>query len=173
ARRLLAEAGYPNGQGFPRLEILFNTLEGHRKIAEAIQQMWKRELNIDVGLHNQEAKVYTDTMRQGDYTIGRYAWVGDYLDPSSFLEIMTSTSGNNQTGWANPEYDGLIAAAQQAANQDERYAFYRQAEAVLMADSPIAPIYFYVHNNLRHPAVKGWYGNLLNVHPLNRVYLER
>ena len=172
ARRLLAEAGFPGGQGFPRLEILFNTLEGHRRIAEAIQQMWKRHLNIDVALYNQEAKVQSDSMRQGNYQIARYAWVGDYLDPSTFLEMMTSTSGNNQTGWSNEEYDRLIEAARQAIDPPERHALFRQAESILMQEVPIAPIYFYTQNNLVHPMVRGWFGNLLNIHPLHHVYLE-
>ncbi|MCC5025468.1 MAG: hypothetical protein J6386_22990 [Candidatus Synoicihabitans palmerolidicus] len=80
AKRLLAEAGFPNGEGFPKLEILFNTNDGHRRIAEAIQQMWRSNLGIDIGLYNQEAKVQSDTMRQGDFQISRYAWIGDYVD---------------------------------------------------------------------------------------------
>jgi oligopeptide transport system substrate-binding protein len=171
ARRLLAEAGYPDGRGFPALELLFNTNEGHRRIAEAIQQMWKRNLNIDIRLYNQEAKVQSDSMRQGEYSIARYAWVGDYLDPSTFLELMTSSSGNNQTGWSNAEYDRLVEAARHAADTTERYDLFRQAEALLIADMPIASIYFYTQNNLLHPMVKGWHGNLLSIHPLHRVSL--
>lgn len=171
ARRLLADAGYPAGAGFPKVDILFNTSDGHRRIAEAIQQMWRTNLGIDVGLYNQEAKVYVDTMRQGDYTIGRYAWVGDYLDPSTFLELMTTDSGNNQTNWSNPDYDRLIAAARETTDQQARFDLYRQAEAILMEESPIAPIYFYVHSSLKQPSVQGWFGNLLDIHPYNRVYL--
>lgn len=172
AQRLLAEAGFPGGQGFPELEILFNTSDGHRRIAEAIQQMWRANLGINIGLYNQEAKVQSDSMREGNYTIARMAWIGDYVDASTFLELMLSDSGNNQTGWANPEYDRLVAAARYKIDPTERFALYRQAEEILMAESPIAPIYFYVNSKLMVPAVKGWHGNLINIHPYKGVYLE-
>ncbi len=172
ARRLLAEAGYPGGAGFPKLDILFNTNDGHRRIAEAIQQMWKQNLGVDIGLYNQEAKVQSDSMREGNYTIARYAWIGDYLDPSTFLELMTSDSGNNQTGWSNSAYDRLVKAAQTTTDQTKRFDLYRRAEAILMEEAPIAPIYFYVLSTLRQTSVQGWYGNLLDIHPYNRVWLE-
>ncbi|HEY0966319.1 MAG TPA: peptide ABC transporter substrate-binding protein [Opitutaceae bacterium] len=172
AQKLLAEAGFPNGAGFPKMEILYNTTEGHRMIAEAIQQMWRRNLNLDIGLYNQEAKVWSDTMRQMDYQIARFAWVGDYLDASTFLDLMTSTSGNNQTGWSNPTYDRLVDEARRTLDQGKRFDLYREAELILMNESPIMPIYFYTRNNLRLPSVKGWYGNLLDLHPLKHVWLE-
>jgi oligopeptide transport system substrate-binding protein len=172
ARRLLAEAGFPNGEGFPKLEILFNTNDGHRRIAEAIQQMWRQALNVDIGLYNQEAKVQSDSMRDGNYTIARMAWIGDYVDASTFLELMLSDSGNNQTGWANEEYDDLVNQARYAINREERWELYRQAERILMAESPIAPIYFYVNNRLMDPAVKGFHGNLIDIHPYNGISLE-
>lgn len=172
AQKLLAEAGFPGGAGFPKLEILYNSNEGHRKIAEAIQQMWKRGLGIDVGLYNQEGKVWTDSMRALNYQIARFAWIGDYLDPSTFLDTMTSDSGNNQTGWKNAEYDRVIAAAHDTADRAKRYDYYQRAEEILAAECPVAPIYFYNRNNLRRPEVKGWYGNLLDQHPLKGVYLD-
>jgi oligopeptide transport system substrate-binding protein len=171
ARRMLAEAGFPGGAGFPPFEILFNTHEGHRQIAEAIQQMWRIELGITARLYNQEAKVYTSTMRSLDYQVARFAWVGDYLDPSTFLDIMTSDSGNNQTGWKNAEYDRLIAVTRSTADPAVRAQAFQRCEEILAEDVPIAPIYFYVRNNLRLPVVKGWYGNLLDLHPLKGVSL--
>lgn len=172
AKKLLAEAGFPEGKGFPKLDILFNTNEGHRMIAEAIQQMWRKGLGIDIGLYNQEGKVWSDSMRSMNYQIARFAWVGDYLDPSTFLDIMTSDNGNNQTGWKNDEYDQLIAAARNTTDQARRYEYYQRCEAILAQECPIAPIYFYMSNNLRRPEVKGWYGNLLDYHPLKGVYLD-
>ena len=172
AQKLLADAGFPGGKGFPHLEILFNTNEGHQLIAEAIQQMWRTNLGIDVTLINQEAKVWADTMRQLNYQVGRFAWIGDYLDPSTFLDIMTSDSGNNQTGWKNAEYDRLIAAAKNAPDQATRYQYFQRCEEILAEECPMAPIYFYTRVNLRLPSVKGWYGNLLDTHPLKGVYLE-
>jgi len=172
ARRLLAEAGFPGGRGFPSFEILFNTNEGHRQIAEAIQQMWRTELGIDARLFNQEAKVYVDTMRRLDYAVGRFAWVGDYLDPSTFIDIMAGDSGNNQTGWKNAEYDRLVLAARGSAGAAERYAMFQRCEEILAEELPIAPIYYYVRNNLRRPGINGWHGNLLDLHPLKGVSLE-
>ncbi len=172
AQKLLAEAGFPGGAGFPKLEILFNTNEGHRQIAEAVQQMWRKNLGVEIGLYNQEGKVWSDTMRAGNYTIARFAWVGDYLDPSTFLDIMTSDNGNNQTGWKNAEYDRLIAEARSTADQARRHALYQRCEEILAAECPLAPVYFYTRNNLVRPEVRGWYGNLLDLHPLKGVSLE-
>lgn len=172
AKQLLAEAGYPNGQGFPKLEYLFNTNEGHKQIAEALQQMWKQQLGIDVTLVNQEAKVYVATMAAGDYQIARYGWVGDYLDPSSFLDMMATTSGNNQTGWSNAEYDRLLVAASRESGSTRRAELMQQAETILLNELPIAPIYFYTRNYLRVPSVKGWDANLLDIHPYKHVWLE-
>jgi len=171
ARQLLADAGYPGGKNFPRVEILYNTNESHRQIAEAIQQMWRRELGIDAGLCNQEFKVFNDTLRNGDYQIARFGWVGDYIDPSTFMDIMTSDSGNNQTGWKNAEYDRLIAEARRAPDPRRRYECYQRCEQILVDECPIAPIYFYVRDNLVATSVQGWHGNLLDVHPLKYVWL--
>jgi oligopeptide transport system substrate-binding protein len=172
AQKLLAEAGFPGGKGFPRLEILYNTHQGHRSIAEAIQQMWKKNLGIDIGLYNQEAKVWNDSVRQLNYQIARMAWVGDYIDPSSFLDIMTSDSGNNQSGWKNAEYDRLIAEAKSTADETKRFELYQRCEEILTQEMPFAPIYFYTNKRLRLPEVKGWYHNLLDLHPLKGVYLQ-
>ena len=131
AKKLLAEAGFPDGRGFPKLDILFNTQEGHRLIAEAIQQMWRRDLGIEVGLYNQEGKVWSDSMRALNYQIARFAWIGDYLDPSTFLDIMTSDNGNNQTGWKNADYDRLIEAARNTPDRAQRYALFQRASAIL------------------------------------------
>uniref|UniRef100_UPI00404B3CD9 peptide ABC transporter substrate-binding protein n=1 Tax=Cephaloticoccus sp. TaxID=1985742 RepID=UPI00404B3CD9 len=172
ARKLLAEAGYSGGQGFPALEFLYNTNESHRKIAEAIQQMWRRELGINITLVNQEGKVWSDTMRTGHYDIARMAWVGDYVDPSTFLDIMTTGNGNNETGWGSPEYDRLIAEATTTADEAKRYALYERCEQILADECPIAPLYFYNRNNLILPSVKGWYDNPVDMHPYVGVYLD-
>lgn len=172
ARQLLTEAGYPGGQGFPTLEYLYNTNESHRKIAEAVQQMWRRELGINIRLVNQEGKVWADTMRAGNYDIARMAWVGDYVDPSTFLDIMTTDNGNNETGWGSAEYDRLIAEATTTADETRRYALYERCEQILAEECPIAPLYFYNRNNLRLPSVKGWYDNPIDMHPYTGVYLD-
>jgi oligopeptide transport system substrate-binding protein len=111
ARRLLAEAGFPGGRGFPELGILFNTLEDHRKIAELVADQLARELGIRVVPYNQEWQSYLATTREGDYDLARAGWIGDYVDPNSFLDLWLTNGGNNQTGWGDPLYDRWVRAA--------------------------------------------------------------
>ena len=172
ARRLLAEAGYPNGKGMPPIHILYNTLETHRTIAEALQQMWKKNLGIDVQLVNEEWKVYLDSVMTLNYQISRAGWIGDYVDPNSFMDMWLTGGGNNQTGWSNPEYDRLIAEAARTSDPQQRLEVFQKAEAILMDEMPEIPIYFYTHAHLLRPEVKGWYPNILNNHLYQGVYLD-
>jgi oligopeptide transport system substrate-binding protein len=111
ARRLLADAGYPGGKGFPTISILFNTLEAHRKIAERIAHQWKENLGIAVNPRNEEWQSYQESTRRLTYEVARAAWIGDYRDPNTFLDMWITDGGNNQTGWGNALYDRLIALA--------------------------------------------------------------
>ncbi|HAD09240.1 MAG TPA: peptide ABC transporter substrate-binding protein [Porticoccaceae bacterium] len=173
ARALLAEAGYPNGEGFPTTEVLYNTSEGHRKLAVGIQQMWKTHLNIDVVLNNQDWKVYLDNVDNGHYQIARAGWIGDYVDPNTFLDMWVSDGGNNRTGWSNPEYDSLVLRqSPSASDRQSRYGFFAQAEALLLEEMPVLPIYFYTRNNLVQPSVKGMPANLLDYSLYKNIYLE-
>ena len=173
ARTLLAEAGYPNGEGFPQTEILYNTSEGHRKLAVAIQQMWKINLNIDVVLNNQDWKVYLDNVDNGHYQIARAGWIGDYVDPNTFLDMWVSEGGNNRTGWSNPDYDTLVLKqSPTAANRADRYQAFQRAEAILLEEMPILPIYFYTRNNLVRPSVKGMPANLLDYALYKNISLD-
>lgn len=173
ARRLLAQAGYPNGQGFPKVKLLFNTMEKHRTIAEAVQQMWKKNLNIDVDLQNEEWKVYLDAQRTLDYQICRAAWSGDYVDPNSFLDMWQTGNGNNEAGWSNPEYDHLIAQAAATDDPKQRLEVFQKAEAILLDELPMIPVYFYTRVYLERPEVHGWYPNVLDNHLYQAVYLQR
>ncbi len=172
ARRTIAEAGYPNGRGLPPLEILFNSSENHKRTAEAIQQMWRKNLNVNATLLNQEEKVYFDSRRQMNYQIYRSTWIGDYVDPNSFLDLWLTNGTNNQTGWSNAEYDRLIAEAGRTGDQATRYAAFQKAESILLDEAPIIPIYFYTHAFLIQPSVKGWYPTILDHHPYKYVHLE-
>lgn len=163
ARLLLAEAGYPNGEGFPITSLLYNTSEGHRKIAVAIQQMWKKHLNIDITLNNQDWKVYLDSVNSGNYDISRAGWIGDYVDPNTFLDMWITDGGNNQTGWSNTRYDEIITRiAPATANRAQRYQLFQEAESILLDELPIIPIYIYTSISLAHPSVKGLTNNILN-----------
>ena len=173
AQKLLAEAGYPDGKDFPPMQILFNTNETHRKIAEGIQAMWQKNLHINVALQNEEAKVLQSTMRELDYQIGRYAWIGDYLDPNTFMTLMITGDGNNETGWSSPEYDRLMALAGQTGDPATRMKIFQQAEGILVDEVPIIPIYNYTRVNLRRTNVEGWYSNLLDIHNPKGVYLKQ
>jgi oligopeptide transport system substrate-binding protein len=172
AKRLLAEAGYPGGEGMPPVEILYNTDSVHREIAEAIQAMWKRDLGVEATILNQEWKVYLDTMNRLDYSVARSSWYGDFLDPINFLECMETGGGNNRTGWSSPEFDGLLAAARTEPDSAARLELLQQAEAILMDEAPIAPIYTYVQAFLKSPDVKGWHPNMLSHVHWKFLYLE-
>jgi len=172
ARALLAAAGFPGGRGLPPLEMLFNTSGNHRLIAEAVQEMWRRELGLDVRLTNQEFKVVLSERRAGRYQILLSDWVGDYLDASTFLDLWRSDSGNNHTGWANPEYDALLFTAARTADPAARAAQLQQAEALMLAAAPVIPIYYNTHVFLLQPSVKGWNSTLLDHHPYKHVWLE-
>lgn len=170
ARRLLAEAGYPNGDGWPGVEILYNTQEAHRKIAVAIQQMWKSELGIDVTISNQEWKVYLDAVTQIDFQVARRGWIGDYVDANNFLDMFITGGGNNNTHYADPVYDDLILyKAPKAVTREARYALFTQAETMLMEEMPIIPLYTYTSKHLIHPSVDGLYANLMD--SLNLKYV--
>ena len=172
ARELLRKAGFPGGEGFPKLTLLYNTSEGHRRIAVAIQQMWKKELGIDIELENQDWKVYLSRTNELDYDISRAGWIGDYPDPNTFLDMMLTDGGNNRTGWSNQEYDQLIQKAASIQDKNERYQLFSQAETILDQESPLLPIYTYTRVALKSPQVKGWYSNVLDHHPYKYVYLE-
>ena len=173
ARALLAEAGFPNGRGWPGIEIKYNTSENHRKIAVAMQQMWKEALNIDVTIANEEWKVYLDSVTQGDFQIARRGWIGDYVDPNNFLDLFLTDGGNNNTGYGDPRYDKMILEdAPKAKSREQRFAIFHAAETLLMEQMPIIPIYTYTSKHLIHPSVKGLPSNLMDSLNLKYVWLE-
>jgi len=156
AKQLLAEAGYPDGQGFPKLTILYNTSEGHQRIAEAIQEMWKTNLGIEVDLTNQEWAVYLDSRNTGDYEIARAGWIGDYIDPMTFIDMWVTDGGNNDSNWSNAEYDKLVATAKKSGDQAVRMKAMHDAEKILMDEMPIIPIYHYTRVVMVSKNVEGW-----------------
>ncbi len=170
ARRLLSEAGYPEGKGFPEIELIYNTSESNKNIAEVLQQMWKSNLNVDVNILNQEWKVFLNTTRGLDYQMSRASWIGDYIDPNTFLDMFVTDGGNNRTGWSNAEYDSLIKMAAMENDQTRRFELFKEAEKILVEDElPIIPIYFYVTHNMYRDNIDGIYPNILNIHPLKHI----
>ncbi len=171
ARARLAEAGYPEGRGLPVFELLYNTSENHRRIAEAIQQQW-RAVGIQTRLVNQEFAALLQARRAGDFQLLRSSWVADFDDPVSFLALFTKDSANNFTGWHNPDYDRALYKADRTADVAIRHALFREAETILLRESPILPLYVNTHVFLTHPAVRGWHPTLLDRHPLKHVSLD-
>lgn len=172
AKRLLSEAGFKSGDSLPPISVLYNTSESHHIIAQAIQQMWKRYLGINVTLVNQEWKVYLASKAKKEYDIARMGWIGDYNDPNSFLDLWVTGGGNNSTGWSSPVYDSLIQQASKSPDQAERFHLFNQAESIFLDELPAIPIYFYTNVYLLKPSVKGWYSNILNIHNYKHLYLE-
>lgn len=166
AKRLLAEAGYPDGRGFPKIDILYNTHEMHRSIAELIQSQWKKRLGINVGLTNQEWGVFNSSIRKLEYDIARTGWIGDYPDPTTFLDLFVSTNENNQTGFRDAKYDAMMEATAREADPAKRLKLLHDAEAYLMQQLPVIPMFDYVSKDMVRPYVKGIYQNVRDEHPL-------
>ena len=141
-------------------------------MAEAIQQMWKKNLSIQINLVGQESKVCLNRRKEGDFQILRASWIGDYLDPSTFLNIFSKDSYNNYSQWENDAYNTLIEQAASTVNADKRIYLFQKAEAILLDESPIMPLYFYSTSSLVQTNVKGYYPNILDFHPYQHIELE-
>jgi oligopeptide transport system substrate-binding protein len=161
AQDLLAKAGYPGGEGFPKFEYVLNESTGHLQIAEALQNMWKEKLGIDATLAQQEWSVFLNTRQNGEYQVSRHGWLGDYNDPISFLDMWRTGGGNNDAKWSNAEYDKLIADVKATGDREVRYTKMHEAETILMSEMPIAPIYYYVDIFLKDPKMEGFYSSPL------------
>ncbi|MCA9248537.1 MAG: peptide ABC transporter substrate-binding protein [Planctomycetales bacterium] len=172
ARQLLAEAGFPDGKGMRKLEILYNDHEAHKTIAEKIQSDWLKNLNVRTELKALEWGVYLDSINQFQYDVARYAWVGDYPDPNTFLDMFLTDGTNNRTGWSEPKYDELIAAAAAETAPEKRLQTLHDAERILMDGQPIIPIYYYVSLNLVRPYVHGFHTNVQDLHPLSAIRID-
>jgi oligopeptide transport system substrate-binding protein len=171
ARRLYAEAGY-SAEHPLRTEILYNTEESHRRVVVAVASMWKQVLGVEVSILNQEWKVFLDTRRQKiDTQIYRSGWIGDYNDANAFAELMVSRSGLNDSGYSNPEYDALVRQAANEGDLERRAHLLQQAEAILLEDMPIMPIYIYVRTRLVKPWVGGYEPNIMDHHRSKNFFI--
>lgn len=155
AKQLLAEAGYPDGEGFPEVTLLYNTSEKHKPIAEAAQAMWKDNLGITVNLANQEWGVFQDTRHTGNFDIARGGWLGDYPDPMTMLDLFLSYSGNNDAQWNSPEYDAMIEKAKVTTGA-ERFEILYAAEQLFMDEMVVAPVLYYTQPTMVKDSLKDW-----------------
>ena len=172
AKRLLAEAGYPDGKGFPPTEFLYNTLEKHRVIAEAIQGMWSKNLGITISLHNEEWKTYLDAQHSQNYQMQRAGWIADYVDPHVFFDVWETGGGNNDTNWGSPEYDRLLHSALDAKTTADRYEIYQKMEKILVDEMPVIPLFIYTRARLISPKVLGFHSTYLDNYPWKYVDLK-
>ena len=162
---LLRDAGYlDGGRALAPIVIHYNTSEQHRDIAEVIADGWKRHLGIEVKLLNQEWKVYLDTQKRLEYDVTRSAWIGDYPDPNTFLEIFVTGNDNNRTGWSNARYDELVQEASRERDPALRFELLAEAEALLLDELPILPIFSYVTQNMVNPRLGGFFENVRDDH---------
>ena len=157
AKRLLAEAGYPDGKGFPKISYKYNSNPGNKSLAEALQGMWKKFLGIEVELLNEEWKVFIETRQQKNFDIAREAWIMDFFDGANLLETLMSDSPQNNTGYKNQDFDTAMIKASREMDHSKRINYMHEAEEILMNDMPVAPIYFYSSAIMQSKRVKNIY----------------
>jgi oligopeptide transport system substrate-binding protein len=174
AKQLLAEAGYPGGQGLPTFTIIYNTLDSHKVIAEYLQQVWKNTLGVNVSLQNLEWATFLEERKTSRMELGRAGWIADYPDAQNFLDLLITGGGNNDGHYSDPEYDRLIRQASSMPDGVERDAVMRQAEEIAITrDQVVIPIYYYVSQNIIDlDKWDGWYTNPQNVHPWTGIKLK-
>lgn len=162
ARRLYAEAGH-SPENPLKVEVLYNTSDNHKRIAIALRSMWKEVLGVEATLANQEWKVFLETRKRKQETeIFRAGWIGDYEDAYTFAQLLESTNEQNDSGYNNPEYDALLAAASAEPDTARRAEYLQQAERLMLADQPVLPLYFYVTKRMVKPWVNGYEGNIMD-----------
>lgn len=174
ARAALAEAGYPNGEGFPKLQYMYNNSTMHQSVGEAIQHMWKEVLNIDVEMDIQEWNVFLDTRRKGNYQIARNGWVGDFNDPMTLLMLLQTGSGNNDGNYSNPQYDEYLNISMTSTDRAARMDAMHKAEALAIQEEwAVAPLMYYADEYLAAPELKGWTIIPLGYKFFHTAYLEK
>ncbi|MGD1821452.1 MAG: peptide ABC transporter substrate-binding protein [Pleomorphochaeta sp.] len=172
AQEFLAAAGYPNGVGCPTITLLYNTSEGHKQIAEFVQQELKEKLNIDIVLENKEWGTYLSDRNAGAFELSRAGWVGDYQDPNTFLDMFVQGSAMNGGRYTSDIYDLLIKEAATIADPVDRLGTLKTAEDIMInEDAAIMPLYYYITLNMIDTEVwGGWYTNTMDYHPLKTIY---
>lgn len=160
AKQALADAGYPEGEGLPTLEYLYNEGTGHQQIGEALQNMWA-QIGVNVELVSQEWNTFLNTRKEGDYQIARNGWLGDYNDPISFLDMWITGGGNNDAQWSNAEYDALISEIKSSADQNDRITKMHEAEDIIFDEWMLCPLYYYTDIYMLKDNISGFYASKL------------
>jgi len=171
ARALLTEAGYPGGEGFPKLELAVDARNVHEQVAAWVARSWKQELGVEVELYSRAWPVHADAMQAGEFQVGRGGWLGDYPDPSTFLDLFHSTNALNMSGFDSSVYDGLCEEASRTEDPASRLRLLSQAEGVLLEELPVLPLFHFGTLSLLKPYVVGYEDNPLGVHLLQYIEL--
>lgn len=173
ARKLYQEAGYSDAKPL-ETEIRYNTHENHKRLAVAIASMWKKVLGVKVRLVNEEWKVFLDNRKLKQVTqVFRAGWIADYNDAVSFIELLHSRHGINDSAYNRPEYDALVEASFQERDPAKRAKILAQAESMALADFPAIPIYYYTSKHLVKPFVGGYEDNIMDFHPNRYIYIKQ
>jgi oligopeptide transport system substrate-binding protein len=174
ARDLLAQAGYPEGKGFPKVTAAFNTGDLNHFIGEFIQAQWKEHLNVHIDFESQEWKVFLSRLDLDPPEIFRLGWGADFPDPDNFMNLFITTSGNNRLRWSHPRYDELIALGSELKKPEERQAVYDEAQILLTEQEvPMIPLFVSAQNLLVKPYVQGLENNAMELLYLKRIRLEK
>jgi oligopeptide transport system substrate-binding protein len=169
ARKLLAEAGFPNGAGFPEIEYIYNTTEKNRDTAQFVQEQWQKELGVRVKLNNMEFKQFLQKRKALDFQgVARNGWIGDYPDAHSFLGGL----GEFVTGWSDKKFDELIAKSNAEPDESKRRQFLREAEGYLLEQQPVIPLFISANAMLVKPYVKNLAPNALDFINWREVYID-
>jgi len=171
ARKLLADAGYPGGKGFPVFRYLCQNSTQAGQIAVELREMWQNELGVRMEIQPLEWKVFLHEQSRTNYDLSYSSWIGDYKDPNTFLDLFMSNNGNNRTGWSDPRYDALMREANSQVDGKKRAELLRRAETILVKDeAPIVPLYFEKGILFYRPEeIEGIYANLIDEHPVHAL----
>jgi oligopeptide transport system substrate-binding protein len=169
AKQLLAEAGYPNGKNFPQITILFIASDNLKVIDEAVQEMWRKHLHINVNLQITEWSAFLVERRRHIFDICCGNWIGDFNNVTAFRQLLLSKDNNNHAQWANGRYDRLMTEASKGKTSQEYAKFFAQTEALMMDEMPIIHIYFDSFCHLMSQRIEGWYPNVLDWHLLKDI----
>ncbi len=172
AKEHLKKSGFKTDNKSATFKILTTNSDSGLREAEALQAMWKEHLGINTDIEQREWQTYLQKQYEADFDVVAAGWIGDYLDPTTFLEMWIAGGGNNNTGWSSPEFEKLLSIAENTADPTERFTKLSEAESELLRETPILPIYWYTTNYLIRPEVKGWHPLLLNNHPFKFVELK-